>query len=81
MKNIYEVIKQKEAQVLQLQKEIEALQIAAALLADEADTVTPLKPVPMSVPGTPLAAMSRAGMSKENGHGGPTWDAVNKQFP
>lgn len=80
MKNIYEVIKQKEAQMLQLQKEIEALQIAAALLSDD-ETAMPPKSVAMSVPGTPLAAMSRSTMGKENGHGGPTWDAVNKQFP
>jgi hypothetical protein len=81
MKNIYDVIKQKEAQLLQLQKEIEALQIAARLLSDETEPVAAPKPVAMPVAGTPLAAMSRAVVGKENGHGGPTWDAVNKQFP
>lgn len=81
MKNIYDVIKQKEAQVQQLQKEIEALQIAARLLADETEITAPPKAVPVAVAGTPLAAMSRPTMIKENGHGGPSWDAVNKQFP
>lgn len=81
MKNIYDVLKQKEAQLQQLQREIEALQIAARLLSDEAETAAPPKTVPMAVAGTPLAAMSRTAVGKENGHGGPTWDAVNKQFP
>lgn len=81
MKNIYDVLKQKEAQILQLQKEIEALQIAVRLLSDESEAVAPAKAVPIAVAGTPLAAMSRAVVGKENGHGGPTWDAVNKQFP
>ena len=34
MKNLYEVLRQKEQQVQQLQKEIEALHIAATLLSD-----------------------------------------------
>ncbi len=80
MKNIYDVLKQKEAQLQQLQKEIEALQIAARLLSDEAEGMPLPKAVPVAVAGAPLAAMSRT-MVKENGHGGPTWDAVNKQFP
>jgi hypothetical protein len=41
MKNIYEVLRQKENEVQQLQKDIEALRVAARLLADdnELDTV------------------------------------------
>jgi hypothetical protein len=37
MKNIYEVMRQKEAEIQQLQREIEALRTAARLLADEND--------------------------------------------
>jgi hypothetical protein len=45
MKNLFEVLRQKEQQVQQLQKEIEALRIAGTLLsenggADEADAAT-----------------------------------------
>ena len=41
MKNIYEVLRQKENEIQQLQKDIEALRVAARLLADdnELDTV------------------------------------------
>jgi len=37
MKNIYEVMRQKEAEIQQLQRDIEALRTAARLLADESD--------------------------------------------
>jgi hypothetical protein len=35
MKNIYEVLRQKELELQQLQKDIEALRVAARLLADD----------------------------------------------
>jgi hypothetical protein len=35
MKNIYEVLRQKENEIQQLQKDIEALRVAARLLADD----------------------------------------------
>ncbi len=38
MKNIYEVLRQKELEVQQLQREIEALRVAARLLADDNET-------------------------------------------
>jgi hypothetical protein len=38
MKNIYDVIRQKELDLQQLQKEIEALRLASRLLADEGDS-------------------------------------------
>jgi len=38
MKNIYEVLRQKEAELQQLQKEVEALRVAAELLADDYDS-------------------------------------------
>ncbi|MGD9714684.1 MAG: hypothetical protein AB7V46_21885 [Thermomicrobiales bacterium] len=37
MKNIFDVMRQKEAEIQQLQREIEALRTAARLLADETD--------------------------------------------
>ena len=37
MKNIFEVMRQKEAEIQQLQREIEALRTAARLLVDEND--------------------------------------------
>jgi hypothetical protein len=37
MKNIYEVLRQKELEIKRLEKEIEALRIVAPMLADEKD--------------------------------------------
>jgi hypothetical protein len=59
MKNIYEVLRQKEAELQQLQKEIEALRVAARLLAEEGDprldsavrpVIAPTGPVPAPAP-------------------------------
>ena len=40
MKNIYEVLRQKENEIQQLQKDIEALRVAARLLADDSELDT-----------------------------------------
>lgn len=78
MKNIYDVMKQKEAQIEQLQSEIEALKVAARLLADDGDVLeVPRSPAP-AVAGTPLASVARMS-TRDNGH--TAWDATNKQFP
>jgi len=37
MRNVYEVLRDKEAQLRQVQGEVEALRLSAPLLADEAD--------------------------------------------
>jgi len=37
MRNVYEVLRDKEAQLRQVQVEVEALRLAAPLLADESD--------------------------------------------
>jgi hypothetical protein len=40
MKNIHDVLRQKELEIQQIQREIEALRLAARLLADDTDTDT-----------------------------------------
>jgi FtsZ-binding cell division protein ZapB len=37
MKNVYEVLRQKELEVSRLQKEVEALRVAAPLLSEDAE--------------------------------------------
>lgn len=79
MKNIYDVLKQKEAQIEQLQAEIEALKVAARLLADDDDVLeVPRVAATTAVAGTPLASVTRM-TGRENSHG--SWDATSKQFP
>jgi len=41
MKNLHDVLKQKESDIQRLQAEIEVLQLAAQLLADETDISAP----------------------------------------
>lgn len=50
MRNIYDVIRQKEAEVQQLERELEALRLAAKLLTDDAkaDVVEAPKPMRMT---------------------------------
>jgi len=37
MKNVYEVLRQKELELARLEKEVEALRVAAPLLSDDKD--------------------------------------------
>jgi hypothetical protein len=39
MKNVYEVLRQKELELARLEKEVEALRVAATLLSDEKEQV------------------------------------------
>jgi hypothetical protein len=38
MKNVYEVLRQKEQELIRLEKEVEALRVAAPLLSDEKES-------------------------------------------
>ncbi|MGA2002846.1 MAG: hypothetical protein ABSG70_05670 [Terriglobales bacterium] len=40
MKNVYEVLRQKELELSRLEKEVEALRVAAPLLSDEKETLS-----------------------------------------
>jgi hypothetical protein len=54
MKNVYEVLRQKELELARLEKEVEALRVAAPLLSDEAASAETLasKPTLASPPPT-----------------------------
>jgi hypothetical protein len=58
MRNIYDVIREKEATVEQLQKELEALRIAARILSEDSNTKKtevrePARPMRPSAPIAP----------------------------
>jgi hypothetical protein len=46
MKNVYEVLRQKELELSRLEKEVEALRVVAPLLSDEANLATTENPKP-----------------------------------
>jgi hypothetical protein len=72
MKNINDVLKQKEIEYLQLQKEIEALRTAARLLADDSEQYK-------AVAATAVSA--RVGSSSGEPAFASSWDASSKKFP
>jgi hypothetical protein len=69
MKNVYEVLRQKELELARLEKEVEALRVAAPLLSDDKDvgsetttakptltTATPAPQQPIRIPQPQVAA-------------------------
>ncbi len=81
MKDINEVIRSKEAEVLQLQKDIEALRVAARLLSDEPEVAPAYTPRPTTSSAyAPPARPAPAPGSSDAGYS-MSWDAAAKKFP
>lgn len=74
MRDINEVIRRKEAELQQLQRDIEALRVAARVLAEE-DVVGGHT----SRPGAGNAYAPPPPAANESG--GASWDAAAKKFP
>ena len=53
MKNVYEVLRQKELELTRLEKEVEALRIAAPLLSDETKDMAQEAPKPALTAAAP----------------------------
>jgi len=85
MKNVYEVLRQKEQELARLEKEVEALRVAAPLLSDEKEQMTDapkpsLTPVataqqPIRIPA-PIAAQSVNPPARAAG-----WEDAAKRWP
>jgi len=52
MKNVYEVLRQKELELARLEKEVEALRVAAPLLSDDKETVAEISDSKATIVGT-----------------------------
>jgi hypothetical protein len=84
MKNVYEVLRQKELELARLEKEVEALRVAAPLLSDEKEpatetprptlTATPAQQ-PMRIP-PPVMAASTVPPARAAG-----WEDAAKRWP
>ena len=79
MKNIYEVLRQKELELQQLQKDIEALRVAARLLADDDAEAASVSRSTSSSVGTPRIAPPVTVSTKPAENMGPA-QAI-RQFP
>jgi len=84
MKNVYEVLRQKELELTRLEKEVEALRIAAPLLSEEKETLaeapkpsltTTAPPQPVRVPSV-VAAQAANPPARVAG-----WEDAAKRWP
>jgi hypothetical protein len=71
MKNIYEVLRQKELELSRLEKEIEALRVAAPLLSEDDEADNDDKP--------PLVSSSAVNATPQPDHRG--WDVRVQRWP
>lgn len=87
MKNVYEVLRQKELELARLEKEVEALRVAAPLLSDEgkemASDMASTKPTlaatgttqqPIRIPQPAVAASAQAARTAG-------WEDTAKRWP
>lgn len=83
MKDINEVLRRKEVDLQQLQREVEALRVAARLLSDETEAASifarPVASATAYAPPTRPAPPPPSG-SPDAGYGA-SWDAAAKKFP
>jgi hypothetical protein len=84
MKNVYEVLRQKEQELIRLEKEVEALRVAAPLLSEDKESLTEVPkpavtaaPAPQPVRIPPVVAAQAANA--------PTrvagWEEAAKRWP
>lgn len=87
MKNVYEVLRQKELELTRLEKEVEALRIAAPLLSEEKESLTDTGAMSKTVVATPIAQQplrvpqpAVASAARDNAR--PTgWEETAKRWP
>ena len=86
MKNVYEVLRQKELELARLEKEVEALRVAAPLLSDDKDaavdttaakpTLTAAAAVPQQPIRIPQPAVNQVPTARAAG-----WEDTAKRWP
>ncbi len=86
MKNVYEVLRQKELELARLEKEVEALRVAAPLLSDDKDaavdtavakpTLTAQAAVPQQPIRIPQPAVNQVPTARAAG-----WEDTAKRWP
>lgn len=83
MKNVYEVLRQKELELTRLEKEVEALRVAAPLLSDEKEQLAEApKPSLTAAPQQPVRIPPVVAAQAVNA---PTrvagWEEATKRWP
>lgn len=84
MKNVYEVLRQKELELSRLEKEVEALRVAAPLLSEDKESVSEAKPTltsavptqqPIRIPQPAVAAAPQPARAAAG------WEDTAKRWP
>jgi len=87
MKNVYEVLRQKELEMARLEKEVEALRVAAPLLSDDKDigaetSAKPtLAPAVASTPQQPIRIPQPAVNQSQPAARAAGWEDNAKRWP
>jgi hypothetical protein len=83
MKNVYEVLRQKELELARLEKEVEALRIAAPLLSEDKEAEISAKPtsMPAAVPQQPVRVPTPAVATAAREARPAGWEETAKRWP
>jgi hypothetical protein len=85
MKNVYEVLRQKEMELIRLEKEVEALRLVAPLLSEEKEVAEMVKPLATAVNGPQATARITVPSSPSIPPPQPVraagWDETAKRWP
>ena len=85
MKNVYEVLRQKELELSKLEKEVEALRVAAPLLSEEKEALADSANKPTLTPSTATQQPIRIPQPAVNANPQPAraagWEDTAKRWP
>ena len=85
MKNVYEVLRQKELELTRLEKEVEALRIAAPLLSEEKEQLAEVSKPSLAAtapPPQPVRIPQAVGAQAANPPArGAGWEEAAKRWP
>ncbi|MBO0910493.1 MAG: hypothetical protein J2P13_01770 [Acidobacteria bacterium] len=87
MKNVYEVLRQKELELARLEKEVEALRVAAPLLSDDKENAPepvapkPAHSTPVATPQQPIRIPQPAVSTSQPAARAAGWEESAKRWP
>ena len=85
MKNVYEVLRQKELELARLEKEVEALRVAVPLLSDDKDSLSEVTSKPTLAAATGTQQPIRIPQPAVNANPQPAraagWEDSAKRWP
>jgi hypothetical protein len=82
MKNVYEVLRQKELELSRLEKEVEALRVAAPLLSEDKEAGNDNKPtLASSAAGQPIRIPQPAVNAAPQAARAAGWEDTAKRWP